>query len=58
MQESDYPTEESKRKFIRDSFKMDENEIRMFLDNFLALELHNNHYGKTDLVELKIDLEP
>jgi len=24
----------------------------------LALSLHTNHYGKTDLVELQIDLEP
>ena len=38
--------------------KLNKEVIRMFLDNFLALELHNNHYGKTDLVELKIDLEP
>ena len=27
IQESDYPTEESKGKFIRKSFKIDENEI-------------------------------
>ena len=27
LQESDFPTEESKRKFIKDSFKIDENEI-------------------------------
>ena len=27
MQESDFPTEESRRKFIKDSFKIDENEI-------------------------------
>ena len=27
VQESDFPTEESKRKFINDSFKIDENEI-------------------------------
>ena len=56
MQESDYPTEESKRKFIHESFKIDENEIlnrdkklkeeviKMFLDNFSALVLHSNHY--------------
>ena len=24
----------------------------------MALSLHTNHYGKTDLVELQIDLEP
>ena len=67
MQESDYPTEESKRKFIRESFKIDENEmlnrdeklkeevIKLFLENFLALALHPNHYGKTDILELKIE---
>ena len=67
---SDYPTEESKKKFIRESVKIDENEIlnkdeklkeeviKMFQDNFSALVLNNNHYGKTDLVKLKIDLEP
>ena len=27
LQESDFPTEESRRKFIKDSFKIDENEI-------------------------------
>ena len=27
LQESDFPTEESRRKFIKDSFKRDENEI-------------------------------
>ena len=27
MQESDYSTEKSKRKFTRESFKIDENEI-------------------------------
>ena len=54
-------TEESKKKFICESFKIDENKIFnkdeklkeevMFRDNFLALLLHSNHYGKTDLVE-------
>ena len=70
MQESDYPTEESKRKFICESFKLDENEIlnrdeklkeeviKLFLENFLALELHPNHYGKTDILELRIELQP
>ena len=45
MQESDYPTEESKKKFIHENLKIDENQIlnqdqklkeevlRMFLDN-------------------------
>ena len=29
----------------------------MLLDNFSALALHTNHYGKTYLLELKIELE-
>ena len=70
MQESDYPTEESKRKFICESFKLNENKIlnrdeklkeeviKLFLENFLALELHPNHYGKTDILELRIELQP
>ena len=69
IQESDYPTEESKGKFIRKSIKIDENEIlhqdeklkeevvKMFLDNFSALALHPNLYWKTDLLELKKELE-
>ena len=69
-QESDYPTEASKRKFIRESFKLDENEIlnrdeklkeeviKLFLENFSALALHPNHYGKMDILELKIELQP
>ena len=32
--------------------------IKKFLDNSLALALHNDHNRKTDLVKLKIDLEP
>jgi len=31
--------------------------IKMFLENFSALALHKNHYGKTDLLELRIELE-
>ena len=54
MQESYYPTEESKN-FFCERFKIDENEIlnqdekfkeevvKMFLDIFLALVLHTNH---------------
>ena len=68
MQESDYPTKESWRKFIRERFKIDENEIlnsdeklkeeviKLFMENFSALALHPNH--KTDILELKIELEP
>jgi hypothetical protein len=70
IQESDFPTEESKRKFIKDSFKIDENEIlnrdaklkeeviKLFLENFASLALHPNHYSKTDLLELPIELQP
>ena len=55
IQESDYPTEESKKKFICESFKIDENEVlkqdekmkeeavKMFLDNFLVLALYLKH---------------
>ena len=70
LQESDFPTEESKRNFIKDSFKIDENKIlnrdetlkeeviKLFLENFSTLALHPNHYGKTDLLELRIELQP
>ena len=70
LQELDFPTEESRRKFIKDSFKMDENKIlnrdaklkeeviKLFLENFSTLALHPNHYGKTDLLELQIELQP
>jgi len=70
LQELDFPTEESRRKFIKDSFKIDENEIfnrdaelkedviKLFLENFSMLALHPNHYGKTDLLELRIELQP
>jgi len=34
MQESVYPTEESKKKFIRESFKIDENKILNKDDKF------------------------
>ena len=67
--ESDYHTEESKRKFIHESFKIDENKIlnqdeklkeevvKLLLDNFSALALHTNHYGKTDFLYSKKELE-
>ena len=56
LQKSDFPTEESRRKFIKDSFKIDENKIlnrdaelkeeviKLFLENFSRLALHPNHY--------------
>jgi len=55
---------------MRDSFKIDENEIlnqdaalkeeviKFFLENFSKLALHPNHYSKTDLLELQIELQP
>ena len=67
LQESDFPTEESRRKFIKDRFKIDENKIlnrdaklkeeviKLFLENFFTLALHPNHCGKTDLLELRIE---
>jgi len=70
LQELDFPTEESRRKFIKDSFKKDENKILnrdaklkeeviyLFLENYSTLALHPNHYGKTDLLELRIELQP
>ena len=70
LQESNFPTEESRRKYIKDSFKIDENEIldrdaklkeeviKLFLENFSTFALHPNHYGKTDLLELRIELQP
>ena len=48
MQESDYPTEESKRKFIWESFKIDKNEIWRYIKIII---------GKTDILGLKIELE-
>ena len=57
-------------KFIKDSFKLEENKIlnrdaklkeeviKLFLENFSMLALHANHYGKTDLLELWIELQP
>ena len=32
--------------------------IKLFLDNFEVLALYPNHYGKTDLLEMKMELEP
>ena len=32
--------------------------IKLVLDNFEVLVLYPNHYGKTDLLEMKIELEP
>ena len=70
LQELDFPNEESKRKFIKDSFniyvneilnrdaKLTEEVIKLFLENFSTLALHPNHYGKTDLLELGIELQP
>ena len=48
VQESRYPTGESKRKFICESFKINkmryiDKVVQMFLDNFSALVLHGSH---------------
>ena len=32
--------------------KLKEEVIKLFLENFSALALHPNHYGKTDILEL------
>ena len=66
MQESNFPTEESRRKLIKDSFKIDENEIlnrdaklkEEVIKLFSTLALHQNHYSKTALLELRIELQP
>ena len=66
VQESDYLTEESKNKFICESFKIDENKLlnqdkkikggssQNVFDIFLVLALHPKHYGKTDVLEFVI----
>ena len=36
---------------------MKEEVIKMFLENVFALALHPNHFRKTDILELKIELE-
>ena len=55
IQDSNYPTKESKRKFFHESFQIDENNVlnqdeklkeevvKMILDNFSALVLHPYH---------------
>ena len=65
-----YETEVEKRKFIRESFKLDSNAIlnddaelkedviNLFLDNFEVLATHPSQYGETDVLEMKIDLIP
>ena len=67
---SNFQTDLEKRNFIIQSFELDQNEIlnkdaelkeaviKLFLDNFEVLALYPNHYGKTDLLEMKIQLEP
>ena len=58
VQESEFPTEESKRWFIGESSKIDDDKIlnqdeklkeevvKLFLENFSMLALHPNHCGK------------
>jgi len=38
--------------------ELKEEVIKLFLENFSTLALHPNHYGKTDLLELRIELQP
>ena len=38
--------------------KLKEEVIKLFLENFSMLALHSNHYGKTDFLELQIELQP
>ena len=66
MGESDYPTEESKKEFVCESFKIDENEIlnqdeklkqeavKLFLDKFLGPASHPKHYGETVVLDFVI----
>ena len=58
------------KRMLLNCIKIDENEIlnrdanlkeeviKLFLENFSTLVLHPNHYGKTDLLELRIELQP
>ena len=63
-------TEEEKRQFISESFKLDTKEIlnadaklkeaaiKLCLDNFEVLATHPSQYGETEVLEMKIDLVP
>ena len=65
-----YETEEEKRKFIKESFQLNTNEIlnadvklkevviQLFVDNFEVLATHPNQYGETEVLEMRIDLIP
>ena len=65
-----FQTDLEKRKFIIQSLELDQNVIlnkdaelkeaviKLFLDNPEVLALYPNHYGKRDLLEKKIELEP
>ena len=65
-----YETEVKKRKFIRESFKLNSNEIlnedaqskedviKLFLDNLEVLAMHPSQYCETIVLEMKIDLIP
>ena len=63
-----YETEGKKRQFICESFQLDMNAIlnmdaklkeaviKLFLNNFEVLASHPSQYGKTEVLEMKIDL--
>ena len=65
-----YKTEGENRKFIRESFQLEINEIlnadaklkeeviKLFLDNFEVLAIHPSQYGETEVLEMKLDLVP
>ena len=65
-----YKTEEEKYQFIRESFKLDMNEIlnadaklkeaviKLFVENFEVFATHPSQYGETKVLEMKIDLVP
>ena len=38
--------------------KLKEAVIKLFLDNFEVLATHPSQYGKTEVIEMKIDLVP
>ena len=38
--------------------KLKEAVIKLFLDNFEVLAMHPSQYGKTEVVEMRIDLVP
>ena len=52
-----FPENDENEILNRDA-KLKEEVIKLFLENFSTLALHPNHYGKTNLLELRIELQP